>query len=104
MHSLTAGRALRDSQLLLFEQRDTAFLSRCRILAIEIARRQGTVSINDIRAQIRLPAEIHPSVLGSVFRTKQFKKVGYVEATHKAAHARVVGVYAFVNEGEQNVS
>jgi hypothetical protein len=31
--------------------------------------------------------------LGAVFRTKQFRKVGLVEANHPQAHARVVRVY-----------
>ena len=98
MEAATLGRALRDAQLTLFEHRDTEFLCRCRALAVEIARQQGTVCINDIRAQLRLPAELHPSVLGAVFRSKKFKPVGFTEATHKAAHARVVRVYQLSEE------
>jgi hypothetical protein len=96
------GRAIRDAQLNLFEARDTAFLTRCRVLAVEVARSQGTVSINDIRAGIELPAQMHPSVLGAVFKTKQFKAVGFTEATHPQAHARVVRVYQLTNQGETN--
>jgi hypothetical protein len=98
MQTATLGRALRDAQLSLFEHRDTEFLERCRALAVEIARQQGTVCINDIRAQLRLPAETHPSVLGAVFRSKKFTAVGFTEATHKAAHARVVRVYQLAEE------
>lgn len=87
------GRALRDAQLDLFQARDAVFLERCRALAVEICRQQGTVCINDIRAQVTLPAEMNPSVLGAVFKTKQFKAVGYTEATHPQAHARVIRVY-----------
>lgn len=87
------GRALRDAQLDLFQVRDAEFLSRCRALAVEVARQQGTVSINDIRAQVRLPAEMHPSVLGAVFKTKQFEACGFTEATHPQAHARVIRIY-----------
>ena len=87
------GRVIRDAQLNLFQVRDAEFLQRCRALAVEIARRQGTVSINDIRAGIQLPAEMHPSVLGAVFKTKQFQACGFTEATHPQAHARVVRVY-----------
>lgn len=97
------GRVLRDAQLDLFEHRDTAFLSRCRALAVEICHQQGTVSINDIRAQLQIPADMHPSVLGAVFRNKQFQKVGLIEATHPQAHARVIRVYSLTNqEGETN--
>ena len=98
MSDLAMGRAVRDAQLCLFEQRDTAFLSHCRALAVDIARTQGTVCINDIRSQVRLPAHIPPSVLGSVFKSKKFKAVGFTEATHPAAHARVIRVYALIEE------
>lgn len=98
MNDLAIGRALRDAQLTLFEHTHTEFLSHCRALAIEIARTQGTVCINDIRAQVRLPAHVHPSVLGSVFKSKKFKAIGFTEATHAAAHARVVRVYQLHEE------
>jgi hypothetical protein len=97
MNDLTIGRSLRDSQLALFEQRDTEFLSHCRTIAVEVAQKVGTVSINDIRAQILLPAHVHPSVLGSVFKSKRFQAVGFTEAAHKAAHARVVRVYKLID-------
>jgi hypothetical protein len=97
MNDLTIGRVLRDSQLALFEQRDTEFLSHCRTIAVEVAQKVGTVSINDIRAQVRLPAHVHPSVLGSVFKSKRFQAVGFTEAAHKAAHARVVRVYKLID-------
>ena len=97
MNDLTIGRSLRDSQLALFEQRDTEFLSHCRTIAVEVAQKVGTVSINDIRAQVLLPAHVHPSVLGSVFKTKRFQAVGFTEAAHKAAHARVVRVYKLID-------
>jgi len=97
MNDLTIGRSLRDSQLALFEQRDTEFLSHCRTIAVEVAQKVGTVSINDIRAQVLLPAHVHPSVLGSVFKSKRFQAVGFTEAAHKAAHARVVRVYKLID-------
>jgi hypothetical protein len=87
------GRALRDAQLDMFQVRDAEFLASCRALAVAVCQEQGTVSINDIRAQIPLPAEMHPSVLGAVFKTKQFEACGYTEATHPQAHARVIRIY-----------
>lgn len=87
------GKTLRDAQLALFERQHADFLGQCRQIAIDIAKKEGQVSINDIRAAIQLPAELHPSVLGAVFRSKKFTAIGYTEAAHKAAHARVVRVY-----------
>lgn len=96
------GRDLRDRQLDIFEHRDTEFLSRCRALAVEICRKQITCSINDIRNLIDIPAGMHPSVLGAVFRTKQFQACGFTEATHPQAHARVVRVYQLTTKEKQH--
>jgi hypothetical protein len=94
------GRSIRDNQLALFEIRDTEFLSRCRALAVEVCQTQGTVCINDIRARIQLPEGMHPSVLGSVFKSKQFQAIGFTEATHPKAHARVIRVYKLIDVQE----
>jgi hypothetical protein len=93
MLNVSLGQQLRDNQLDMFEVRDSDFLEHCRSLAVQIARRQGEVSINDIRKHIQVPTGTHPSVLGAVFRTKQFRKVGLCEASHPEAHARIVRVY-----------
>ena len=92
-NNLATGRDMRDRQLDIFEQRDHQFLERCRALAVLVCKQHGQVSIHDIRAFIEVPPGVHPSVLGAVFRTKQFKRVGFTEATHPQAHARVVRVY-----------
>lgn len=92
------GRAIKERQLDIFEQRDHEFLERCRSLAALICREKGQVSINDVRQYITVPPGVHPSVLGAVFRTKQFKKVGLVEASHPQAHARIVRVYQLSNK------
>lgn len=94
------GRSIRDNQLALFEVRDTEFLSRCRQLAVEVCHLQGTVCINDIRARIDLPEGMHPSVLGSVFKNKRFQAIGFTEATHREAHARVIRVYKLTETQE----
>jgi len=96
MLNLTQGQQIRDAQLDFFEHRDSDFLDHCRSLAVQIARRQGEVSINDIRKLIAVPFGTHPSVLGAVFRTKQFRKIGLCEASHPEAHARIVRVYELV--------
>lgn len=98
MNAPATGRELRDAQLGLFAASHTELLERFRALAVVIARRQGFVSINDIREQIDLPPGVHPSTLGAVFRTRQFRAIGFTEALHPAAHARAVRVYALKEE------
>ena len=94
------GAAIRDAQLNLFQARDAVFLARCRLLAAEVCRKQGTVSINDIRARVKIPANMNPSVLGAVFKGKKFKAIGFTEASHPQAHARAVRVYKLTNNKE----
>lgn len=94
------GRDIKQRQLDIFEQRDHQFLERCRALAVVLCKQQGQVSINDIRQFIEVPPGVHPSVLGAVFRTKQFKRVGFTEAVHPQAHARVVRVYSLATSKE----
>lgn len=94
------GRDMRDRQLDIFEQRDHQFLERCRALAVMLCKQNGKVSINDIRQFIEVPSGVHPSVLGAVFRTKQFTAVGFTEAVHPQAHARVVRVYSLATSKE----
>lgn len=90
----TEGRELRDRNLALFEGTQTEFLEHCRTQAMMIARRQGSVSINDIRLHVQIPPGVHPSVLGAVFRPSVFRVIGYTEAIHPAAHSRIVRVFA----------
>lgn len=89
----TIGQVIRDAQLNLFEQRDATFLARCRAIAAEVCRQHGSVSINDVRERVQIPAEMHPSVLGAVFKDKKFKAVGFTLANHPQAHARVIRTY-----------
>ena len=95
------GQVIRDAQLNLFEQRDATFLARCRTIAADVCRQQGSVSINDVRERIQLPANLHPSVLGAVFKGKQSKMIGFTEANHPQAHARIVRVYTLATSQEQ---
>ena len=92
------GRTIKETQMGLFEVQHGELLERCRAAAIVYARRHGFVSINEVREAVTLPPGTHPSLLGAVFRTRQFRAIGYTEALHPAAHARVVRVYALQEE------
>jgi hypothetical protein len=88
-----SGRTIRDAQLAMFSVTHGEVIDKCRALAVAIAKRDGCVSINEIREQMPLPPGVHPSVYGAVLRGKQFRAIGYTEALHPAAHARAVRVY-----------
>lgn len=95
----TTGLQMKQAQLDIFEQRDGEFLERCRSVARQVCKERGQVSINDVRASVTVPSGLHPSVLGAVFRGKDFQVIGFTEATHPQAHARVVRIYAFAPKG-----
>lgn len=100
LNTTQVGQSIRDNQLALFEARDSEFLCRCRTLAVAICEKQGSVSINDIRSHISIPDGMHPSVLGAVFRGKQFQTVGFTEASHPQAHARIIRTYQLATKQE----
>ena len=91
---IAEGRARRNAQLAMFDVKQGDFLSRCRELAVAVAKRQGVVSINDVRKEIEVPPGVHPSVLGAVFKDKRFYVAGYTHAEHPGAHARIIRVYS----------
>lgn len=84
----------RDYHIYQHEKNKAAYLYLARNAAVKIAAQKGVVDINDVRAAVPLPSNMHPSVMGAVFRDKAFQHTGqYTKATHTASHARRVGVY-----------
>jgi hypothetical protein len=91
---LLEGRKLKDEGIDRVSKNYPDFLTYCRAIAYSHADKFGTVSINDVREQIHeIPEGVNPNVLGAVFREKHFEAVGFIEAKHPSAHARIVRVY-----------
>ncbi|MDB5094539.1 MAG: hypothetical protein JWO85_2640 [Candidatus Eremiobacteraeota bacterium] len=81
--SVTRARQGRERALDAVEAANAAYLDTLRGLATEIARREGTVSIDDLRDEmpvrnVPLPSEvgIDNRVLGAVFRSAAFVAIG----------------------------
>ncbi|MDB5094147.1 MAG: hypothetical protein JWO85_2248 [Candidatus Eremiobacteraeota bacterium] len=81
--SVTRARQCRERVLDAVESANAAYLDTLRDLAVEIARRQGTVSIDDVRDEmpvrnVPLPSEvgIDSRIMGSVFRSAAFVAIG----------------------------
>lgn len=87
------GRDLRDAGIAAVSIGREDWIAKARDMAIWIAKESGQVSINDVRHLIDLPVDYHPSTWGAVFKSKDFEAVGYCQAIHPSAHARVVRVY-----------
>lgn len=93
MKGKKAGCAMRDHGLAIMEVTHKEWIEKARKKAISIARRRGKASINDVREQMELPADLHHNALGAVLRSPDLKVVGFETARHKEARARIVRVY-----------
>ncbi len=88
------GRELRDSAIAMLEAKRQDWIVEARAIARHIAQIKGSVTINDVREAIDMPEDFHPNTWGAVLKDKTFKAVGFDQAHHPAAHARVVRIYA----------
>jgi hypothetical protein len=87
------GRDLRDAGIAAVSIGREDWIAKARDMAIWIAKRSGQVTINDVRQLIDLPEDFHHNTWGAVLRGDAFEPIGYCQATHPSAHARVVRVY-----------
>ena len=87
------GRDLRDAGIAAVSIGREDWIAKARDMAIWIAKESGQVSINDVRQFIDLPDDFHPNTWGAVLRGDAFEPVGFCQATHPSAHARVVRIY-----------
>jgi hypothetical protein len=71
------------------------YLAAARSFAINYSRIHGSVSINEVREAVPVPDDVHPSVLGAVFRGHQWLPDGYTVAKHPSAHARTIRTYKY---------
>ena len=87
------GRDLRDAGVARVSIGREEWIAKARSTAVAIAQRAGQVTINDVRKFIELPDDYHPNTWGAVLRGDAFEPIGFCQATHPSAHARVVRVY-----------
>jgi hypothetical protein len=87
------GRDLRDAGIARVSIGREEWIAKARSTAVAIAQRAGQVTINDVRKFIELPDDYHHNTWGAVLRGDAFEPIGFCQATHPSAHARVVRVY-----------
>lgn len=87
------GRDLRDAGIAAVSIGREDWIAKARDMAIWIAKQSGKVTINDVRQLIDLPDDFHPNTWGAVLRGDAFEPVGFCQATHPSAHARVIRIY-----------
>lgn len=94
---LVRGRQYRDSGVTRVGRNNEEFLFRCRQFAIDTCRRDGKVTIEQVRVFATCNNLIpnHPNAWGAIFKTRYFKPVGFTQNAIESAHARLVRVWIY---------
>ena len=94
IHRQTNQPSLFEVEVLpLYEEHRADWLERARATGEEIARRKGSVTINDVRDACPPPAGVDPRVMGAVLATKRFVAVGYERSSRKECHNRPIAIF-----------
>jgi len=86
----------------LFNQTRSEWLSEARKAAYLLAITRGwkgsppELTTDDIHKHCPLPDGIDPRVMGAVFRTNQWRKVGYINSTRATCHNRPIAIFQLV--------
>lgn len=94
----SSGEALRDAALTLLRARRASIIRDLTRAAIRIALDQGTVTADDVRAVVPIPAGIRPAVVGAAMRDAAdagaIEHTGtYRRSTRPVAHARPLPIW-----------
>jgi hypothetical protein len=69
------------------------WLDLARAHARRIAREQGEVTIDDVRAHCPPPEGCDPRIMGSVFSQREFERFDFRSSRRQACHGRPIGVF-----------
>jgi hypothetical protein len=103
------GQRLRDcgTQTALQNPYD-AYTARCRALALDVVRQQGTVCSDDIQRLMPRPQWIKPASVGamwlSLVKSKELKLTGYVQSQRTDRRAGKQGVYVLGDKYDPKVN
>ena len=90
----------RDAALDLHEKTETGaeYLARARAAAVHLAAKNGTVSVDDVRAVCgNPPPDADPRIMGSIFR-RGWRKVGYENSLRGINNGRPVARFEYVGQ------
>ena len=95
---IPSGKQLKLDVMRHHEATKADYLAAARSFAIYYSQIHGSVSINEVREAVPVPDDVHPSVLGAVFRGHQWQPDGYTVAKHPSAHARTIRTYKYLGD------
>ena len=78
------------------QSRNEKYLTEARAVATRIAkrRRDGKVTVNDVRKALPLPRGVNGGILGAVFTPTNWKVVGSTPSTEPSARGRQIREFA----------
>ena len=94
--SLVEGKRRRDEALNGHETLRKEWLRRARNIGKLLSNEHGQVTTDDIWHHLPIPFFAHPSIMGAVFKRKEWQCIGYQKSTRPEARARRIGVYRWV--------
>jgi len=86
------GKQLKEQGQIRVEVNNQEFVDAMRFNARLIAKQNGSVSTDDLRAvadRLNLKPK-HPNCWGSIFRGKEFQPLGFIQSKIPSNHARVI--------------
>ena len=90
---LDEGLRQRDAALDTLEDTRARWVAAALVIAERLARVNGTVTADSLRAAFPVPADYDARVVGAVLRNRRFVRVGYRATSRATSHARPIAVF-----------
>jgi hypothetical protein len=87
----------KEEALDILEATRSEFLFKARSIAMEVVKKKGVVSTDDIRMELDIPKGVDGRVMGAVFNTKEWVGVGYKKSEIKSSHRRPIVIFKLKN-------
>ena len=88
-----------DKILPRYEQHRGDWLAEARRVALELGRQRERVCVDDVRRICPPPAGQDPRVMGAIFRSGPWQKVGMSNSQRRTCHNRPISWFSLVEEG-----
>jgi len=83
-----------------FEKRKGEWLWKARQIAIDICKKHGSATIDDVRRKCPPPKDTDPRIMGAVFNNKMFEPIDMVNSNRVACHKRPIRVFGLSDIGQ----
>jgi hypothetical protein len=95
---LLQGRRLRDLGIESVSSHNTEWIDRARAIARQLIVYRLQVTADELRFVMGDDEPDHPNAWGAVFKTKEFKRIGFKQSATKTRHAAIVGIWTLNDE------